>query len=60
MSAQLETSRLTEQRATRQAEEVRGLWETEVRSRSKLGLKMLDMEKNKTDASTLVDAVSRW
>ena len=45
-------------RAVREAEESRGLWEMEVKSRSKLGMKVLEMERSQGDVNTLMDVVS--
>ena len=41
----------------REAEEARHLWESEVKSKSKLGQKVMEMEKYQADASQLVELV---
>ena len=55
---ELEKTKVALERAEREAEEARGLWETEVKSRSKLGMRVLEMERSKGDVNTLVEAVS--
>lgn len=55
---ELEKTKTALERAEREAEEARGLWETEVKSHSKLGMRVLEMERSKGDVNTLVEAVS--
>ena len=55
---ELEKTKTALERAEREAEEARGLSETEVKSRSKLGMRVLEMERSKGDVNTLVEAVS--
>ena len=58
MQEELEKTKTALERAEREAEEARRLWETEVKSRSKLGMRVLEMERSKGDVNTLVEAVS--
>ena len=56
--AELDHVTSSRDKALAEAEEARGLWENEVRSKSKLGVKLMEMEKSQVDTSGLVDAVS--
>lgn len=58
LQGELDQAKVALDRAVREAEEARGLWEMEVKSRSKLGMKVLEMERSQGDVNTLVDAVS--
>ena len=40
LQSELEETKSAHSKAAREAEEARGLWETEVKSRSKLGIKV--------------------
>ena len=40
LQGELGEARAAQEKATREAEEARGLWESEVKSRSKLGMKV--------------------
>ena len=57
---ELESVKSARDKALAEAEEARYLWEGEVRSKSKLGVKLMEMEKGQLGASGLVDAVSVW
>ena len=56
----LELEQLTaaHSKAVAESEEARGLWENEVKSKSKLGMKVIELERTHTDTNKLVDAVS--
>ena len=58
LQLELSESRNAQSQAERVAEEARGLWEAEVKSRSKLGLKVMEMEKSQSDISAHVAVVS--
>ncbi|XP_062522875.1 trichohyalin-like isoform X2 [Corticium candelabrum] len=55
LDEQLKETKSAHSLALQEAEEARGLWETEVKSRSKLGMKLLELEKNQTHIRSTVD-----
>jgi chromosome segregation ATPase len=54
---QLKETKAAHSLAVQEAEEARGLWETEVKSRSKLGMKLLEIERNQSNIRSTIDNV---
>jgi hypothetical protein len=46
------------QLSQREATEARGLWETEIRSRASISLRLMELEKSQQEANPTIEAVS--
>ncbi|XP_028398010.1 ankyrin repeat domain-containing protein 36A-like isoform X2 [Dendronephthya gigantea] len=55
LEEQLRTESFDKTQLAREAEEAKGLWESEVRARSKLGAKILEMETNLGESKAAID-----